>query len=58
MNEVKWGVTGLLQYVELSIQNRRLLQRGDRALVVVSGGLDSMVLLHVLHQLATGTGGD
>ena len=35
-----------------------VLQRGDRALVVVSGGLDSMVLLHVFHQLATGTGGN
>ncbi len=45
-------MTDLLQRVELSIQNRRLLKNGDRVLVAVSGGLDSMVLLHALHRFA------
>jgi len=45
-------VNGLIQHVESSIQNRRPLQRGDRVLVAVSGGVDSMVLLHALHRLA------
>jgi tRNA(Ile)-lysidine synthase len=45
-------VTGLLQRVEQSIQNRRLLKRNQAILVAVSGGLDSMVLLRVLHALA------
>jgi tRNA(Ile)-lysidine synthase len=46
-------VTDLLQRVEESIQNRRLLKRGDRLLVAVSGGLDSMALLHSLHKLSS-----
>jgi len=45
-------VTGLFQHVESSIQSRRLLQRGQAVLVAVSGGLDSMTLLHVLHALS------
>ena len=44
-------MTGLLQRIEENIQNRRLLQRGQAVLVAVSGGLDSMTLLHALHQL-------
>jgi tRNA(Ile)-lysidine synthase len=46
-------VTDLLQRVEENIQNRRLLQRGQAVLVAVSGGLDSMALLHLLHELSS-----
>ena len=42
----------LSQRVEASIVIRRLLRDGQRVLVAVSGGLDSMVLLHLLHGLA------
>ncbi len=42
----------LPEHVENSIQTRRLLRRGQSILVAVSGGVDSMVLLQVLHQLA------
>ncbi len=42
----------LSQSVEASIAGRRLLRDGQRVLVAVSGGLDSMVLLQVLHELA------
>jgi len=45
-------VLSLPQRVEDSILTRRLLSPGQSALVAVSGGLDSTVLLHVLHQLA------
>ena len=41
-----------LQRVEGEIQNRRLFLRGQKILVAVSGGVDSMVLLRVLHLLA------
>ena len=41
-----------LQRVEGEIQNRRLLLRGQKILVAVSGGVDSMVFLRVLHLLA------
>ncbi len=45
-------VTDLPQRIENSIQNRKLLQRGEKILVAVSGGLDSMVLLHALKNLS------
>ncbi len=45
-------VSELLQHAESEIQNRRLLVRGQKILVAVSGGADSLVLLHVLNALA------
>ena len=42
----------LLNRVEQSVRARKLLRPGQRILVAVSGGLDSMVLLHLLHDLA------
>jgi tRNA(Ile)-lysidine synthase len=45
-------VSHLLDHVEQSILARRLLRPRQRILVAVSGGADSMVLLHVLHDLA------
>ncbi len=35
-----------------NIEGRKLFRRGERILVAVSGGLDSIVLLRVLHELA------
>jgi tRNA(Ile)-lysidine synthase len=46
-------VTDWLQRVEQNIQNRRLLKRRQAILVAVSGGLDSMTLLHALHKLSS-----
>jgi len=45
-------VSNLVAAVEQSIRSQRLLRRGESVLVAVSGGLDSMTLLHVLRQLA------
>lgn len=45
-------VADLLLRIESSIAKRALLKRGQALLVGVSGGLDSMVLLHALHQLS------
>ena len=42
----------LLSRIEESIRSRRLFRRGQRILVAVSGGGDSMLLLHVLHRLS------
>ena len=43
----------LLQRAENNIRDRRLLKRGQAVLVAVSGGLDSMTLLHTLHELSS-----
>jgi tRNA(Ile)-lysidine synthase len=45
-------VSELLHHVEQSILARQLIRSGQRVLVAVSGGVDSLVLLHVLHELA------
>jgi tRNA(Ile)-lysidine synthase len=45
-------VTAWLREIEGSILERQLFCPGERVLVAVSGGVDSMVLLHGLHQLA------
>ena len=46
-------MTDLFQHVEQTIQSRRLLKRGQAVLAAVSGGLDSMTLLQILHALST-----
>jgi tRNA(Ile)-lysidine synthase len=46
-------VSDLLQRVGNNIQDRRLLKPGQAVLVGVSGGLDSMTLLHALRKLSS-----
>jgi tRNA(Ile)-lysidine synthase len=45
-------VNDLLQHVEKNILKRRLLKRGGKILLAVSGGMDSMILLHALKALS------
>jgi tRNA(Ile)-lysidine synthase len=45
-------VTELRQKVETTVTSRGLLPAGEPLLAAVSGGLDSMVLLHLLHDLS------
>ncbi len=45
-------MTDLVQQVRAAIVRRQLLAPGECVVVAVSGGLDSMVLLHLLHRLA------
>jgi len=45
-------VTDLVQKVARDIRERALLPPGIRLLVAVSGGADSVVLLHALHELS------
>lgn len=47
-----FGVRSLVHSVEQAILSRQLLRRRQGVLVAVSGGLDSMVLLNVLHTLS------
>lgn len=47
----------LVAQVEAAVRQRGLLAEGAGVLVAVSGGVDSMVLLHALHALAAGQGG-
>jgi tRNA(Ile)-lysidine synthase len=46
-------VSEFLQRIESDIQSRRLLARGQKILVAVSGGLDSMTLLQALYKLSS-----
>ena len=43
----------LLQRVESVVNRRKLFSRGKNILIAVSGGVDSMVLVEVLNQLAS-----
>jgi tRNA(Ile)-lysidine synthase len=45
-------VSRLVEQVEQEVATRRLLRKGQALLIAVSGGCDSMVLLHLLHELA------
>jgi tRNA(Ile)-lysidine synthase len=49
-------MTSFIQQVAAGVAARGLLRRGGRVLVAVSGGLDSMVLLHTLNSLAAARG--
>jgi tRNA(Ile)-lysidine synthase len=49
-------VSNLPEQVEQTIRARGLFRRGQKILVAVSGGVDSMALLHVLHSLAKKNG--
>jgi len=42
----------LLEHIERTIRRRKLFACGERILVAVSGGLDSMTLFNLLHALA------
>lgn len=47
-------MSDFLERVHEAIESRQLFRREQRILVAVSGGLDSMVLLHILHELSSG----
>jgi tRNA(Ile)-lysidine synthase len=42
---------GIKENVKATIERHELISRGDRVLVAVSGGPDSVALLHLLHEL-------
>src|SRR5438477_5078926 len=52
LNRLSGSMSDLLEHIERNIRSRRLFRTGQAVLVAVSGGLDSMVLLHVLDELA------
>lgn len=45
-------MSDLIGQVNQTISSQRLLKNGQPLVVAVSGGLDSMVLLHILHRLS------
>ena len=45
-------MSDLSEQIEHSIQTRGLLKRGQSVLLAVSGGVDSMVMTRVLHELS------
>jgi tRNA(Ile)-lysidine synthase len=46
------NVSDLAGHIQKSIHQRKLLRKGQAVLIAVSGGVDSMVLLQVLHELS------
>lgn len=49
-------MTGLLERFEQHLVAQRLFKRGERVVVAVSGGVDSMALLHLMHLLTPSFG--
>ena len=45
-------MSGLLEQIAQNIRARGLFRSGQRILIAVSGGLDSLVLLHSLRELS------